>query len=156
MKKITTFLIILGLVQLAYAQKDAIVISKTNGSKQVVLKDNRRIRIKTVSGDKISGRLRILSNDSIQLKDQSIAIQDIQEIKKNPLVTSVLTSGFLIYGGAITAGIGVITGIFVQPSGYLLTIPASGMIYAGAKSPNLNRKYKRDRDWTYEPMIVSP
>ena len=34
----------------------------------------------------------------------------IEKLKRNPLLTSILTSGFLIYGGAITAGFGVLIG----------------------------------------------
>jgi hypothetical protein len=71
-------------------------------------------------------------------------------LKRNPLFTSILTSGFLIYGGALTAGFGVIIGIFVDSTAYLLTIPAAAMIYTGIKSPNINRNYNTDKGWKFE------
>ncbi|GAA0743219.1 hypothetical protein [Gaetbulibacter jejuensis] len=61
-------------------------------------------------------------------------MSDIDALKRNPLLTSIFTSGFLIYGGALTAGFGVLIGILVDSATFWLTIPAAGMIYTGIKT----------------------
>lgn len=72
-------------------------------------------------------------------------MSDIAYLKRNLLFTSILTTGLLVYGGGITAGFGVITGIFADSAGFFLTIPAAGMIYAGIKSPNFHKNIKQKK-----------
>lgn len=72
--------------------------------------------------------------NSILIKNDKLEIKDIGYLKRDPLFPSILTTGLLVYGGTITAGFGVIIGIFVDKTAYLLTMPAAGMIYAGIKS----------------------
>lgn len=106
-------------------EQKAIKITNQNTQKEVVLKENKRITIKTVDDKKISGRFKI-ENNSIIIKNEKLEITDIAYLKRNPLLTSVLTTGLLVYGGAVTLGFGVL----LDSTAFLLAIPAAGMIYA--------------------------
>jgi len=155
MKKITVLLIGLFCINILLAQEQAIKITNLNSEKEVIIKENKRIKVKTIDGRKISGRLSIENDNAILIDGQRVELTDIDGMKRNPLLVSLLTSGFLIYAGAITAGMGVIIGIFVNPTAFLLTIPAAGMIYAGIKSPNFNRTYKYVGNWIFEIITIS-
>jgi len=141
-------------VTLISAQDQVIRISNDSSDKEVIIKDNRRVKIKTSHGQKIAGRLGIQQGDSIMIDEKRIAIADIQEIKRNLLRTSIFSSGFFIYAGALTIGIGVIGGVLVDSTVFLAAIPGAGLIYTSSKSPNFHRKYKRDKNWTFEPAVA--
>ena len=153
MKKITILIFSLLITNSIFGQEKAIKITDQTSKKEIVIKENKRIKIKTIDGKKISGHFKI-ENNSILINNEQFDLSDIGEIKRNPLLVSILTSGILIYGGAITAGMGVIIGVFVESTAFLLTIPAAGMIYAGIKSPNFSRKFKTDSGWTYETITI--
>ena len=87
---------------------------------------------------------------TILIKNERINFTDIAEIKRNPLLASILTSVFFIYTGIVTAGIGVVIGVLIDISGFLFVITATVMIYTGLKSPNFNRKFKKDNKWSFE------
>ncbi len=150
-------LIIFGLlfVNLVAAQENAIKISRQSSDKEIIIKENKRIKIRTTDGQKISGRYRI-EGQTIVLKDQIFELKDIEAIKRNPVLVSIFSTGFLIYGGALVAGLGAIIGTFVNPAAYLLIIPGAAIIYAGIKSPNFNKNYEQEDDWTYTLINGSP
>ena len=142
------------MVNAIFAQEKAIKITNQVSKKEIVIKENKRIKIKTIDGRKISGRFSI-ENNSIFINEEQIQLSEIEEIKRNPLLTSILTSGLLIYGGAVLAGMGVLIGVFADSAAFLLTIPAAVMIYTGIKSPNFNKKYKTGGDWGLEFVTLS-
>ena len=153
--KITLVFFSLIFANLLFAQKQAIKISSPTSEKEVIIKENKRIKIKTVDGQKISGRFHIDNNKAIVIKDQRIAFSDIESLKRNPLFLSIFGSGFLIYGGALTVGMGAIIGMFVEASGFLLAIPGAAMIYAGIKSPNILKNYSVDGNWEFELITLT-
>lgn len=155
MKKAAFLLITIFFINTALSQESAIKITNIDSQKEIILKEDRRITIKTISGQKISGRFKIKDLRTILIKDNQIKLTEIIYLKRNPLVVSILTTGVLVYGGVITVGISIIAGAFADSSAFLLTIPAAGMIYTGIKSPNFYRKYKNDGKWKFE-IIHTP
>lgn len=152
-KKIPVLFFCLLIASSIYSQEQAIKITNQDKNRELVFKENKRIRIQTVDGRKISGRFKI-AGDSIIIKNNLISMSNIETIKRNPLSVSLITSGALIYGGLITAGLGTLVGMFVSTSGYYLLVPAAGLIYTGIKAPNLSKKYKRDKNWTFETVTT--
>lgn len=142
-------------VTLLPAQEQALRISSPASDKEVIIKENKRIKVRTTGGEKISGRFHIAENNVILIKDQRIEISDIAAVKRNPLFLSIFSSGFLIYAGALTAGMGAIIGIFVESSGFLLAIPGAAMIYAGIKSPNVLKNYEAEDNWGFQLINTS-
>ena len=155
MKNLLLLALCLSVSFIAVAQKRALEISNSETNKQVIIKENKRIKILTIDGQKLSGRFAIENEDTLLIRNQSIPFSDITSIKRDPLLLSIFTSGFLIYAGAITVGVGTIIGIFAESSGFLLAIPGAAMIYAGIKSPNVLKNYKSDSNWSFKAIEVS-
>ena len=152
----TIFLVTIGLffLNVALSQNNALKIINLNTNKEKVIKENRRIKLKTFDGQMVKGRFIVENDSTIMIDDVQINLIDIEALKRNPLLTSVLTSGVLIYGGALTIGFSVLIGVLVDTTAFWLVIPASGMIYAGAKSPNFNKNHKTSKGWTFEIISI--
>lgn len=155
MKKIFLIVISLFFFNQIIAQKQAIKITNSNTNKEKIIKENKRIKLTTVDGKKISGRFKIENDKIIFIDNISLNLSDIYAIKRNPLLVSIFTSSFLIYGGALTAGLGVLIGVLADSAAFWLTIPAAGMIYTGVKSPNFNKNHKKDKGWKFEIITLS-
>ena len=131
-------------------QEKAIKLTHQKSGKEITIKENKRIKVKMSDGRKFSGRYKIENADTLSIRGQRIALADVMDLKRNPLLISTITGGVLIYAGALTAGMGAIIGIFVQSSGFLLAIPGAAMIYTGLKAPTFSRKYTPENDWKLE------
>ena len=153
MKHVILLIFSLFITNVVVAQEQAIKITNDITKKEIIIKENKRVRIKTVAGEKISGRFSI-ENNKISIKNRHIELTDIDALKRNPLLTSIFTSGFLVYGGAVLVGGAVIVGLFAETTALLWAIPGAGMIYVGLKSPNFNKNYKKDGDWSYEFITI--
>ena len=135
------------------AQENAISVFKDQTEKEIRIKENKRIRIKTTEGKTISGRFKIFDNETIIIKNKKINLNQIQKIKKNPLAQSILTSGVFYYHGvALAIGSAFVFATFNE-AGLLLAIPAAALIYGGIKSPNVLKGYKTKRNWKYKTII---
>jgi len=83
------------------AQEKALKINTKE--KQVLIKEGKRIRIKLLSGQKLSGRFKIINNDTLEIRKRKIAFSSISKIKKNPLLVQILTTAGLVYTIAFPA-----------------------------------------------------
>lgn len=135
-------------------QEQALQITQPDAPKEYLIKENKRVRIQTVDGQKISGRIQFVGPNEISVKGTTYNLTDITSIKRNPLFLSIVTNGLLIYGGVLTAGFGAIIAAFSDTSGLLLLIPAAGFIYAAIKAPNFNRKFKTDANWNFQIITL--
>lgn len=154
MKKTVFLFSFLFFINLISAQVKAIKITNENTQKEKIIKDNKRVKVFTVDGRKLKGRFKIEDN-SILIQGESIDLSDIIAMKRNPLLISVVTGSFLVYLGALTAGIGILIGLISDSTAFLLTIPGAGLIYAGLKPPNFNKKFKTKRNWNFEIITIS-
>lgn len=155
MKKSTLIIFSLFFMNMFMAQgQQAIRITNQSTQKEVLIQENKRIIVKTNEDKKYSGRFQIDQN-SIIIENERLELSDIHYLKRNPLFVSLVTTGLLVYGGALTLGFGVLIGVLVDSTAFLLTIPAAGMIYAGLKSPNFYKKYKAESQWTFEIVPLS-
>lgn len=154
MKKAIILLFSIFFANVLHAQEQkAIRITKQDSQKEVLIKGNNRIIIKTVDDVKFSGRYTVVQ-DAIIIKDVLIPLADIKYIKRNPLLTSILTTGVFLYGGFVTATMGVALGILVNPNAFNLIIPAGGLIFAGLQKTNFHRRYKAEKDWMFEIVTI--
>lgn len=156
MKKLIILFFSLFFFNLIFSQERGIKITNQNSKKEIIIKENKRIRIKTIDGQKISGRFRIVENGTILIKNELIELKNIEKIKRNPLLISIVTNGLFIYVGSATIIVSIgVAGITGESSLLLLAIPASGMIYTGIKSPNFLKGYKKDSNWKYKLITTS-
>lgn len=154
MKNISLVIISLFFFNIVVAQKQAIKITNLKNNKEKIIKENKRIKLKTFDGRKIKGRFTIENENTIVIKGVQVDLTDISQLKRNPLLTSILTSTFLIYGGMIVGGIGIIIGVFADTAGFWLTLPAAGMVYTGIRTPNINKNHKVDKGWKFEIVTL--
>jgi hypothetical protein len=156
MKNLTILFISLFFANLTFSQERVLKIMNQVSKKEIIIKENKRIRIRTVDGQKISGRFKIIGKETILIKNKKIELANIEKIKRNPLLVSIVTNGLFIYIGAGITIVGVaVAGITSQSSLFLLAIPGAGMIYTGIKSPNFLRGYKKNSNWNYELITTS-
>jgi hypothetical protein len=141
MKSVRIGLLIFLLSQTCFAQEKALKVIQEDTKKAIVFKNNSRVKIKTTDGTRLRGKL-FIKDDTIYVNNIFVNLEDIIMIKKDPLVIYILTSAFLIYTAASTAGIAFIMGVLVDSSSFLLAIPAAAVFYTGLKAPNFSKKYK--------------
>lgn len=102
MKAIVTC-IFLFTISVCFSQKSALVITNLEKNKVKVIKENRRIKITTISGGKLVGRLKVLDERTIRLRGVPIALSEIIKIKRHPLIGSIGNAvGFVSLGMGIT------------------------------------------------------
>ncbi len=154
MKNILFLTISLLFSQVTISQNNGIKMIKLNSNKEKVIRENRRIHVKTFDGRTMKGRFKIENSTTIMIDNLRIHLTDIEALKRNSMLSSILSSGILIYGGALAAGFGAIIGAFGNPAGFWLFVPAAGMIYAGIKSPNIHKNHTIDSGWKFEIITI--
>lgn len=148
-----SILILIGFLffQQAFSQNKAIRIVNNETQKETIIKEHKRIRLKTIDSNKISGKFSIIDNENILIRSKTINLNDIEKIKRNPLLMTIVVDGLLIYAGAAM----VVLPLFLTLlSGDTLAIffwgvPGAGLIYSGIKSPNPLKGYKTSQ-YTYK------
>lgn len=156
--KSTIFILIVSVFCLnsLTAQVKGIKIFNEDTQKEVIIKENKRIRIKTIDGVKISGRYKAVDNDTIEIKGRKINLNQIVKLKRNPLLVSILTNGIMFYFGAGLAGASIAIYAFSRSaSSFLLVIPSVALIYGGIKSPNILKGYKTQHNWSYKIITIT-
>jgi len=133
------------------AQVNGIRIFNENKKKEIIIEENKRIRVKTSDGQRISGRFQLIDNESFLLKGNIIKLTEIEKIKKNPIVVSTIVDGLLMYVGSAVVFLPLILYSFGGDSGaFYYIIPGIALIYAGIKSPNFLAGYKKSKGWQYQ------
>ncbi len=121
-----------------FSQDKYLSISQSGSENEALFKENTRIRVKTIQGGKLSGKFHFVDETQVMIKNITIPISSIAEIKHNPLLLSMLVSGALIFAG----GFGVLVGIAGVAWGATMAGIAVGALgvatmYAGILSPNI-------------------
>lgn len=154
-----TVILILSLLIISslYAQEKVLNIFNEQKFKGTLIKENRKIRIKTNDGLKLTGRFKIVDDETIYIKNREIKLNQIKKIKKHPLVMSVILDGFFYYLGT-TFILGSLA-LYALSSGdasvLLLMIPSPLFLYAAVKSPNILRSYNTADQWQFEIINLS-
>ncbi len=134
-------------------QGQSLSIKNTLNGKEKIIKENRRIRIKTVNKDKFKGRFKIIDNSRICIKNDTIAIQDISYIRKDPFALKIVITGGLIYLGSSLIIVGLVFDAFgaaTAISGSTLSITGVGVLGLGFLSPVLIPSKKTKNNWHIE------
>ena len=122
-------------------QNKALKINSIKSSKEIIIKENKRIKIKTIDGLQLKGRFKTVGESFIIIDDVKVDLQHIKELKRNPQLISIINTASLVYLGTLTAGLGILIGALSDSTAFWLTLPGAAMIYLGLKSPNLSKKY---------------
>lgn len=146
-----------------FSQNSTLNITNLETRKEKVIKENKRIKITTLSGGKRVGRLQIIDENTIMLRGIPVSLSEIAKIKKHPLIGSIgNTVGFLALGSG-TAILGIIASDPLNEGEdtsdiqtYVGIAFAIGAIYASTQPINLfDKGYGINRKWQFSLEISS-
>ena len=149
MKSITILFFFTMLLNATNAQEKVLRIFNDENQKEVIIKEKKRVRAKTINGQKISGRITFLEKNKVLIKNDTINLNEIEKIKRNPLIFSVIIDGSLIILG--TAGVlySLTAASITNDLLALYAIPSIGLLYSGFISPNILKGYEK-KQWNFE------
>ena len=116
---------------IAFGQNKGINLIKNTSSDTTFLKENRRIKVKTLDGKSVAGKFSVINDREIKIKETVIAVDSIISIKKASTFTaiarpiSIFVGGTFLLGGvaALAAGgIGAVVAVVLIPVGLPLFI----------------------------------
>ncbi|MBN1650197.1 MAG: hypothetical protein JW857_02645 [Bacteroidales bacterium] len=149
--KTALILIVLFISTQVFAQEKYLSITNLNNGKETRIKENSRIKLKTLDGEKLKGKFQISDDNHIRLASQTIPLNHIDKIKRNPLVMTIAVDGILLVGAGASAYVGLALAIFGGSGTLLYTLPfVGGFIYGAAKSPNILPAYQRKNNLQIE------
>ena len=141
MRSLAILIMSLSFLTATYAQQQAIKITNEVSKKEKIIKENKRVILTTKDGQMIKGRLMLGDNNTVVVDGVKIRLTDIDQLKRNPFSTSILTSEILVDD-------------MVDTSGFWLVIPAAAIIYTGIISPNFNKNFETDKGWQFEVITI--
>ncbi|WP_228850487.1 hypothetical protein [Aegicerativicinus sediminis] len=138
-------------INCSIAQERGIKVFNDQQSKEFLIKENKRIRIKTIDDHKISGRFKIVDDETILIRKRTIKLSEIEKLKKHPLGMSIIINGILYYyAAALTAAVLTTYAETGEALALILLAPAPGLIYGGIKSPNILKGYNTENNWQFQ------
>lgn len=143
------------LVSNILAQERVLVITNLETHKEKSFKENSRIKIKTLSGGKLVGRLQIIDENSIRLRGVTVSLSDIEKVKKHPLIASIGHSVGMTALGVGTVAVGaLLSDPFIGGSSdapkYIGIVLGIGAIYGATQPINLfDKGYSINKKWRF-------
>ncbi|WP_310378901.1 hypothetical protein [Flavobacterium sp.] len=130
----------------AIAQQKTIQITNITNGKIKIYEENQRVKIRTLEGKKLVGNLTFTDNETFVINNQSIKIDSVLSIKKQPKLLGTIRTVVLVTGLAIV-GSSIIVAASGGNAAFLLFTVGSGVtISAGLieaiNSNNSNRQWK--------------
>lgn len=93
----------------SFAQNNVLVIQKINSKHAIEIKENKRIKLKTIQGKSFFGRFTVVDSSSIMIQEKIILLEDIVKLKRKSLFGTIANPIFIIYGSTfIIAGASII------------------------------------------------
>jgi hypothetical protein len=119
-------LFILLITTINFAQTNSIVLERKGKDRQIVVKENNRVKITTVEGEKFVGRFSIIDEHTIQINGKAILLDSIATFEKRSTFSSIIRPitistgiAFVIVGiaGAVSGGYGYLLTVTMIPIG---------------------------------------
>ena len=121
---------------LTYAKQNYIELTHFEKGKTKSIQEGKRIKINTLSGDKIIGKFRILNEETIVIKGQEIRLDSIESIKRKSALAGIIGTYLMVAGivatpfgfaaalseglGAAIGGVTLVGSVFALGSGILI------------------------------------
>ncbi len=145
------FLLIFSLPTIA---QEALEISKNKSDKVKIFKENKRVKVKTVEGEKHIGRFQIIDSQNIEIEGNVISLSDIENIKSRSVVAGIGGTVLIIYG-AVVMVVGTVVGLnFGTTSDIYIVSGMGAVIMAAGIFFNEFAKNHKDNKWSYK--IINP
>ena len=140
---LTLILAILFCTNNIQAQQKGILLSNKKYEDTKFFGENKRVKIKTLDGKIHKGRIVIVDENTISIKNNLIPMNSITSIMSNSLFSKIIATTFVVIGSTTIIG-GIIGGlaggfaVLLIPPGIIITgigiiIPAVGYIYVPKK-----------------------
>ena len=144
--KNTLFLLLFFVSHLTFSQQKHIEITNITTGKVKYFEENQRVKIRTLDGKKHIGYLKFSDSLSFTLNNQSIKIDSVQSIKKQPRTLATVKTVVLITGLGIV-GTSLIAASGGSDAAFLLLTVGSGVsisagILEGLNGNNSNYRWK--------------
>ncbi len=143
----TVYLVVVLMIgsSTARAQSKRMKLIDRETGKEVILKENTRVRVKTEEFRR-AGRMKILENDQLMIRKKELNVADIQKIKRQPLAMIIGVDGSLLFISVAATGIAITGTLFTgQPELLLVLIPAGLLTEVSKLTPNPLPAYKPAR-----------
>ncbi|WP_338408619.1 hypothetical protein [uncultured Flavobacterium sp.] len=142
------YLLIFFILFAVFSQQKVVEITNIKTSKVKIFEENQRGKIRTLDGKKYIGNLKFSDSLTIVIKNQSIEIDSIQSIKKQPKVLATIKTVVLVAGLAVVGSLLVAASSGSNWAFLLFTTGSSVTISAGLLE-GLNSNYSDNR-WTFK------
>lgn len=145
MKNILYVLVFLASLT-SFSQQKSIEITNVKTGKTKYFEENQRIKIRTLDGKKHVGNLKFSDSLSFTVNNQSIKIDSLQSIKKQPKTMATIKTVVFITGLAIV-GSSLVAASDGNDAAFLLFTIGSGVtigagLLEGINSNNSNNRWR--------------
>ena len=146
--KIILYLLLFFISHTVFSQQKAIEITNIKTGKVKFFQENQRVKIRTLDGKKYVGNLKFSDSLTLTIKNQSIKIDSIKSIKKQPKVLATVKTVVFV------AGLSVVASSLVVASGggnaaFLLFTVGSGVTISAGLLERINAN-NSDNKWTFK------
>ncbi|MEP6261618.1 MAG: hypothetical protein ABJ092_08580 [Gillisia sp.] len=147
--KVLTLFFLLVFSQQILAQQ-ALEISSTGSDKVKIFKENKRVKVKTLQGEKFIGRFQIMDGKNIEIEGNIISLNDIENIKSRSIAAGIAATGLIVYG-AVVVVVGIVVGLNFANTPDIFIVGGIGAIIMGSGIFfNEFAKNHRTTKWSYK------
>lgn len=151
--KILTLLFLFVFSQEIFAQQ-ALEIAKTGSEKVKLFKENKRVKVKTLKGEKHIGRFQIIDGQNIEIEENVILLSEIENIKSRSVLAGIGGTVLIVYG-ALVVVVGIVVGLYLATTPGIFFIGGLGaVIMSSGILFNEFAKNHRNTKWFYK--IIDP
>ena len=146
--KVFLYLLLFFISYSIFSQQKAIEITNIKTGKVKFFEENQRVKIRTLDGKKHVGNLKFSDSLTLTIKNQSIKIDSIKSIKKQPIVLATVKTVVFSVGLSVVASSLIVASGGGNAAFLLLTIGSGVTIGAGLlEGINANNS---DNKWTFK------
>ncbi len=147
MKK-TIYLLVFLFSLTVFSQQRLIEITNVKTGKTKVFEENQRVKIRTLDGKKHIGNLEFSDNLSFTVNNQSVKIDSLQSIKKQPKTLATVKTVVLVVGLAIV-GSSLVAASDGNDAAFLLFTIGSGVTMGAGLLEGINANNSNNR-WRFK------
>lgn len=157
MKKVGLLLSLLMFVVIVKSQEKYLEIYNPELERTKTIEENKRVRLKTLDGKKFSGKLGFQDSTVILVRNIPIELDEVKQIKKNPLAVNIISKTALSGAGILMVGFGLLIpqiGLGIEDSKRfkfgLIIVSGVALNYAAFKGLNFIPVNSKSQGWKFQ------
>lgn len=129
--------------------QDRVLEMAQNGADQVrTFKENKRVKVKTVEGEKYIGRFKILDANTIEIKGNSIPLDSIANIKSRSVGAGIVGTVLIISGAYLVLISPMMALVASSTAGIIMVSGGAGMTLSGIFFNEFAINHRNNK-WSY-------